>query len=84
MTQTFRTANDGDERARGEQPGGIDSPFRLIVVAALRSKQLLRGARPRVEADPLRRKNASIALEEVKRGLVHFTVTDADGAVAGA
>lgn len=61
--------------AEGEQWPGIDSHFRLIAVAALRSKQLLRGARPRIDADPLRRRNTSIALEEVKRGLVPFTVT---------
>ncbi len=50
----------------------VDSHFRLIVVAGLRSKQLLNGARPRIEVDPLRRKNTSIAVEEVKRGLVPF------------
>lgn len=61
--------------AEGEQWPGIDSHFRLIAVAALRSKQLLRGARPRIDADPLRRRNTSIALEEVKRGLVPFTIT---------
>ena len=82
MTKKFLTANNGDDvAARGEELGGIDSHFRLIVVAALRSKQLVRGARPRIEADPLRRKSASIALEEVKRGLVPFTITD--GAVVG-
>jgi DNA-directed RNA polymerase omega subunit len=52
---------------------GIDSKFRLIVVAALRSKQLLSGSAPRIDADPLRRRNTSIALEEVKQGLVSFT-----------
>jgi DNA-directed RNA polymerase omega subunit len=51
-----------------------DSRFRLIVVAALRAKQLLRGARPRIDADPLKRRNTSIALEEVRQGLVPFTV----------
>jgi DNA-directed RNA polymerase omega subunit len=62
--------------AAGEQQWpGIDSHFRLIAVAALRSKQLLRGARPRIDADPLKRRNTSIALEEVKRGLVPFTLT---------
>ncbi|HLL73881.1 MAG TPA: DNA-directed RNA polymerase subunit omega [Pyrinomonadaceae bacterium] len=61
--------------AADEQWPGIDSHFRLIAVAALRSKQLLRGARPRIDADPLRRRNTSIALEEVKRGLVPFTIT---------
>ena len=51
---------------------GIDSHFRLIIVAALRSKQLMRGAMARIEADPLRKKNTSVALEEVKQGLVSF------------
>jgi DNA-directed RNA polymerase omega subunit len=66
---------DVRDNGAGEQWPGIDSHFRLIAVAALRSKQLLRGARPRIDADPLRRRNTSIALEEVKRGLVPFTVT---------
>jgi len=35
----------------------------------------MRGATPRIEANPLRRRNTSIALEEVKRGLVPFTIT---------
>lgn len=62
---------DGD----GQQPG-VESAFRLIVVAALRNKQLTRGALPRIDADPLRRRNTSIAIEEVKRGLVQFTTTE--------
>jgi DNA-directed RNA polymerase omega subunit len=62
---------DGD----GQRPG-VDSVYRLIVVAALRNKQLTRGASPRVEADPQRRRNTSIAIEEVKRGLVPFTTTE--------
>lgn len=57
---------------------GVDSRFRLIVVAALRAKQLLRGALPRIEADPRKRRNTSIALEEVKRGLVPFTINGED------
>jgi DNA-directed RNA polymerase omega subunit len=69
--------------AANEQWPGIDSHFRLIAVAALRSKQLLRGARPRIDADPLRRRNTSIALEEVKRGLVPFTL-NTKGAGGGA
>ena len=55
-----------------------DSKFRLIVVAALRSKQLLHGARPRVAADTRRGRNTSIALEEVRLGLVHFTLYAGD------
>ena len=56
----------------GKWPG-IDSRFRLIVVAGLRAKQLLHGSTPRVEANKARRRHTSIALEEVKRGLVSFT-----------
>lgn len=58
----------------GQWPG-IDSVYQLIVVAALRNKQLTRGATPRIEANPLRHRNTTIALEEVKRGLVPFTLT---------
>jgi DNA-directed RNA polymerase subunit K/omega len=52
----------------------IDSIYRMIVVAGLRSKQLVKGARPKVLPDPLCRRNISIALEEARRGLIHFTV----------
>lgn len=64
-----------------QQWPGIDSSFRLIIVAALRTKQLLHGSAPRIQPDPLKRRNTSIALEEVKRGLVHFTqfTKDANG-----
>lgn len=52
----------------------VDSIYRLIILAGLRSKQLLRGSTPRIKADPLRRKNTSIALEELRQGLVSFTI----------
>ena len=58
----------------GQWPG-IDSVYQLIAVASLRNKQLTRGAAPRIEADSLRHRNTTIALEEVKRGLVPFTLT---------
>ena len=60
----------------GSQWPGIDSVFRLVVVAALRSKMLQRGAPARIDADPGKRKPTSIALEEVKRGKVPFTIGD--------
>lgn len=70
-TTTLAEVSSG---ANEDQWPGIDSMYRLIVVAALRNKQLLHGAHPRIEVDPRRRRNTSIALEEVKRGLVSFTV----------
>ena len=56
----------------------LDSKYRLIIVAAQRSKQLQRGARPRVELDPQKHKPTRIALEEVERGRVKFSIIDED------
>ncbi|HST50898.1 MAG TPA: DNA-directed RNA polymerase subunit omega [Pyrinomonadaceae bacterium] len=54
----------------------IDSKYRLILVAAQRSKQLQRGARPRVEMDMAHHKPTRIALEEVERGKVDFSILE--------
>ena len=51
---------------------GIVSRFQLVILAAHRNKQLLSGAQPRIVADRLKRRNTSIALEELKRGLILF------------
>lgn len=54
----------------------IDSKYRLIILAAKRSKQLQRGAQPRIEIDPQKHKPTRIALEEVIRGRVHFKIKE--------
>jgi len=54
----------------------LDSKYRLILVAAQRSKQLQKGARPRVEMDVQRHKPTRIALEEVQRGVVNFSIVE--------
>jgi DNA-directed RNA polymerase subunit omega len=56
----------------------IDSKYRLILLAAQRSKQLQKGANPRVTADPRKTKSTRIALEEFKQKKVHFEFTDED------
>lgn len=56
----------------------IDSKYRLIILAAKRSKQLQRGARPRIDIDAAKHKNTRVALEEVMRGTVNFTVKNGD------
>jgi DNA-directed RNA polymerase omega subunit len=48
------------------------SIYRMVIVAGLRSKQITRGSKPRILPDPLKRRSVSIALEEVRRGLVPF------------
>jgi len=56
----------------------MDSKYRMIIVAAKRSKQLQKGARPRIEMDPQKHKPTRVALEEVASGKVNFTINDAD------
>lgn len=48
----------------------IDSKYRLVLLAAKRSKQLQRGARPRIYSSA--KKTTRVALEEVRRGLVRY------------
>ena len=74
MSETEKKRGGGPEDDAGGH--AVESRFRLVVTASLRSKQLLRGARPRVEAHPRRSRNTSIALEEVRRGLVPCVVSD--------
>jgi DNA-directed RNA polymerase subunit K/omega len=60
----------------------IESRFLFVDVAAMRAKQLRRGARPRLDDDDTPvdtnrvqpRKAERIAMEEVKRGLVLYDV----------
>jgi len=49
------------------------SRFREVVLAGLRAKQLLRGSKPRIEPHPDKHKNTTIAVEEVRRGLIFYT-----------
>jgi DNA-directed RNA polymerase subunit K/omega len=60
----------------------IHSRFLFVDVAALRAKQLRRGARLRILADdgPLPKKAERLAMEEVKRGLVMYDVPPPKGA----
>ncbi len=53
----------------------MDSKYRMIIIAAQRSKQLQRGARSRVEIDIQRHKPTRVALEEVAQKKIHFTFT---------
>jgi DNA-directed RNA polymerase omega subunit len=72
-----------DEATEPAQSPEIDSKYRLIILAAQRSKQLQRGARPRIEIDPTKHKPTRIALEEIIQGTVPFHVrADGDGELA--
>jgi DNA-directed RNA polymerase omega subunit len=84
MSEMYNTtSHEVINEDHGERWPGVDSRFRLVMVAAQRSKQLQRGARPRVAADPLRRRPTSIALEEIKQGLVTFDNNTKEGSPEG-
>lgn len=53
-----------------KNPNIMDSKFRLVLVAANRAEQLMRGARPKVEVG--KRKPTRVALEEVDQRLVDW------------
>jgi DNA-directed RNA polymerase omega subunit len=58
----------------------IQSRFLFVDVAALRAKQLRRGARVRFDAEPgvpAPHKPERVAMEEVRRGLVYYQVPPA-------
>lgn len=69
------TKTEEQDELAHETPA-MDSKYRLILVAAQRSKQLQRGARPRVEMDSQRHKPTRIALEEVQRGMISFSIVE--------
>ena len=55
----------------------IDSRFMFVDVAALRAKQLRRGALPRITtAHDAPHKLERVAMEEVRRGLVDYAIPD--------
>ena len=56
----------------------IDSKYRMILLAAQRSKQLQRGANARVNMDVKKTKPTRIALEELKQKKVHFRILEQD------
>ena len=75
MSKAKAEQSEQGEPATTAQPQ-LDSKYRMIIVAAQRSKQLQRGARPRVELDIQRHKPTRIALEEVQQGKVNFSLVN--------
>jgi DNA-directed RNA polymerase omega subunit len=70
------------EDAADQSAAPITSRFLFVDVAAQRAKQLRRGALPRLERAPSApHKLERVAMEEVRGGLIHYTLPDTfDGA----
>ena len=64
----------------------VSNRFLFVDIAALRAKQLRRGARPRIDHlgdhQPMPRKAERVAMEEVRRQKVHFDLPPAKPPVA--
>jgi DNA-directed RNA polymerase omega subunit len=69
---------DGNGDAVTEVPAipEIDSKYRMILLAAQRSKQLQRNATPRVNMDPRKTKPTRIAMEELKQKKIPFKILE--------
>ncbi len=59
-------------------PPHIDSKYRMIILAAQRSKQLQRGALSRTDIDIRKSKPTRVAMRELEERRVNFTFTDQD------
>jgi len=75
-TMVNSPANTTSDDTISVDPPPLDSKYRLIIVAAQRSKQLQRGARPRVEMASQRHKHTRVALEEISQGKINYKITD--------
>jgi DNA-directed RNA polymerase omega subunit len=83
IEETTDTTNNAAESSGTASPI-IDSRFMFVDVAALRAKQLRRGALPRVAPDhhDATHKLERVAMEEVRRGLIDYSVPELKKAVA--
>ena len=57
-------------------PPQIDSKYRMIILAAQRSKQLQRGALSRTDIDTRKNKPTRVAMKELKERRVNFDFID--------
>ncbi|MEJ7846591.1 MAG: DNA-directed RNA polymerase subunit omega [Pyrinomonadaceae bacterium] len=57
-------------------PPAIDSKYRMIILAAQRSKQLQRGAVSRTDTDIRKSKPTRVAMKELKEKRVNFEILD--------
>ncbi len=57
-------------------PPEIDSKYRMIILAAQRSKQLQRGAVSRTDTDIRKTKPTRVAMKELKEKRINFEILD--------
>lgn len=80
-----KAAEKVEEKIEGEEqqdevidPPDIDSKYRMIILAAQRSKQLQRGAISRTDIDTRKNKPTRVAMRELAERRVNFDILEAE------
>lgn len=76
MAQEPVEALESEEVDEVIDPPTIDSKYRMILLAAQRSKQLQRGAISRTDIDTRRHKATRVAMRELEEKKVNFKILD--------
>jgi DNA-directed RNA polymerase omega subunit len=76
MAKDTAPAVEVDENEEVIDPPAIDSKYRMIILAAQRSKQLQRGALSRVDIDTRKNKPTRVAMKEIQNRRVNFKILD--------
>lgn len=76
VNETLLNGDDFDDNVAVIDPPDIDSKYRMIILAAQRSKQLQRGAISRTDLDTRKSKATRVAMRELEEHKVNFVFTD--------
>jgi DNA-directed RNA polymerase omega subunit len=76
MAEELEENIDIEEEEEIIDPPDIDSKYRMIILAAQRSKQLQRGAIPRVDLDLRKTKSTRVAMKEFQERKVNFEILE--------
>ena len=76
IEEVVEETDETTEVAEVINPPEIDSKYRMIILAAQRSKQLQRGAISRVDADIRKTKPTRIAMREFQEKKVNFEILE--------
>lgn len=72
----IETEETDSEVAEVINPPDIDSKYRMIILAAQRSKQLQRGALSRVDIDTRKSKPTRVAMKEIENRKINFEILE--------
>lgn len=76
MAKKDDIVNETEEVVEIINPPEIDSKYRMIILAAQRSKQLQRGAVSRTDIDIRKSKPTRVALKEIHEKRVNFDILE--------